>query len=103
MAPGHRERESPTRNTNGCPLFKALEQLPGRDLLGCWGDSLGALQRQLLLRKPCSHPRWAQGLRWFCPDTFRPEGLEDGVKQCPPDRPTVQVSWFSEDSELPVR
>lgn len=83
MAPGHRERESPTRNTNGCPLFKALEQLPGRDLLGCWGDSLGALQRQLLLRKPCSHPRWAQGLRWFCPDTFWPEGLEDGVKQLP--------------------
>lgn len=93
----------PIRNTNGCPLFKALEQLPEKDLLGCWGNSLGTLQRQLLLRKPRSHPSWAQGLRWFCPDMFRPEGLEDGVKQCPPDGPTVQVIWFSEDSELPVR
>lgn len=69
-----------------------LEQLPERDQLGCWDNTLRPLQRQLLLRSPVHTPVGVKGMRWLCPDTFRPEVLEDRVKQCPPGGPTVQVS-----------
>lgn len=62
-------------------FLMGLEQLPERDLLGCQGNILCPL-RNICCLAALFIPQL--GSRRFCPDTFRPEGLEEGVKAMPP-------------------
>lgn len=75
--------------------FMCQEQLPERVLLvgnssPLQEDSCSCSSEALFVPQ-----LGGKGVRGFCPDMFRPKGLEKRLSNCPPEGPGVQVSCFS--------